>query len=427
MDVYSFYEYPMHFLKSLVPQFVKNWYHFLQAVMANIWYGFPARKLNIIGITGTDGKTTTIQLAVKIFEEAGYKVAMASTINFKIGNEEWVNSSKYTTMASFALQKFLRQAAQEKCTVVLLETGSHALDQYRVWGIKYAVAAITNITREHLDYHKTMERYRRAKKRLFDHAKIAVVNMDMDTPEEFLEGKYEKRITYGIQDTSAQILAQNVSLSLDGSTFVVDEQLFALSLPGMFNVENALAAIGIGVSQGITLDVMAQALRKVTGVAGRMEKISNDRGLEIVIDYAVTPNALEKLYSLIVQTKPHVDSKIIAVFGACGDRDRGKRPLMGEIVSSYADVIILTNEDPYYENPQRIVNEIAKGVNGKKRGENYFHIMNRRDAFVRALKVAREGDVIVITGKGAEETMAIKETRLPWNDKRVMQELLGGK
>jgi UDP-N-acetylmuramoyl-L-alanyl-D-glutamate--2,6-diaminopimelate ligase len=141
----------------------------------------------------------------------------------------------------------------------------------------------------------------------------------------------------------------------------------------------------------------------------------------------VTPNALEKLYSLVARTKPHTDSKIIAVFGACGDRDRGKRPLMGEIVASYADVIILTNEDPYYENPQRIINEIAKGIRGKKSGEDYFHIMDRKDAFVQALRIAREGDVIVITGKGAEETMAIKETRLPWNDKRVMLDVLGWK
>ncbi|MDD5083831.1 MAG: UDP-N-acetylmuramoyl-L-alanyl-D-glutamate--2,6-diaminopimelate ligase [Candidatus Moranbacteria bacterium] len=414
----------MHYMKSLVPQRVKNVYHFAQAVLANVWYGFPSRKLRIIGVTGTDGKTTTVQLIARIFEEAGQKVALASTINFKIGDKEWVNTSKYTTLGSFATQKFLKQAAQEKCDVVIVETGSHALDQYRVWGIAYAVAVITNVTREHLDYHKTMERYRRAKKRLFGQAKVAVVNLDMENPEEFLEGNYEKRITYSMQDPSAAVLAHDIALRLEGSTFQIEQQAFELALPGMFNVENALAAIGVGVASDISLDIMAKALKKVTGVPGRMEKVSNARGLEILIDYAVTPNALEKLYSLVSTMRPRKTSQIIAVLGACGERDRGKRPIMGEIVSSYADIVILTNEDPYHESPQRIISEIARGVTGKKRGKNYFYILNRKKAIAKALKLAQESDIIVITGKGAEETMAIGEERIPWNDKRVVEELL---
>jgi UDP-N-acetylmuramoyl-L-alanyl-D-glutamate--2,6-diaminopimelate ligase len=414
----------MHFFKSIVPQQVKNIYHLAQAILAMVWYGFPSKKLKIIGVTGTDGKTTTTQLITRIFEEAGHKVAMASTINFKIGDKEWVNTSKHTTLGSFATQKFLKQAAEEKCDIVILEVASHALDQYRVWGIGYAVAVITNVTREHLDYHRTMDRYRRAKRRLFDYAKVAVVNLDMENPDQFLRGKYEKKITYSVRETSAQVLAHNIHLQLDTSTFEVDNQLFELAIPGMFNIENALAAISVGISQGIDLAVMAQALKKVTGVSGRMEKIANVQGIEILIDYAVTPNALEKLYDLVSQMKPKKDSKIIAVFGACGERDRGKRPIMGEIVSSYADVVILTNEDPYHENPHRIVNEIAKGITGKKRGKNYFHIMNRRKAIARALKLAQEGDIIVITGKGAEEIMVIGEQRIPWNDKRAIEELL---
>ena len=327
-------------------------------------------------------------------------------------------------MASFPLQKFLRQAAYEHCDVVIIETGSHALDQYRVWGISYAVAAITNVTREHLDYHKTMARYRRAKKRLFDHARVAVVNMDMENPEEYLDGSYEKKITYSTQDRSAHILAHDIQLSLGATTFFVENQKFEIVLPGMFNVENALAAISIAFSQGIALKVCAEALAKVSGVSGRMEVIANNRGLHIIIDYAVTPNALEKLYELITRMHPAKNSKIIAVFGACGDRDRGKRPIMGEIVSSYADIVIVTNEDPYYEKPQRIINEIAKGIVGKKRGKNYFHILNRRKAIEKALKIAGEGDVVVVTGKGAEETMAVGAARIPWNDKRVIEEVL---
>lgn len=415
----------MHALKSLVPQSVKNFYHLAQALTANIWYRFPSRRLKVIGVTGTDGKTTTTQLIVRILEEAGYKVAMASTISFKIGAKEWVNRSKYTTLAAFSTQKFLRRAADAHCDYVVLETGSHALDQHRVWGIRYAVAAITNVTREHLDYHKTMERYRKAKLRLFDMADAAVVNLDMEDPDEFLRGGHEKKITYSAKEVTAQILAQNIELRLDGSSFSVDGHVFSLALPGLFNIENALAAIGVGVSQGISLEIMMEALKKIASVPGRMEKVANDRGVEILIDYAVTPNALEKLYSLVSRMKPKPESKIIAVLGACGDRDRGKRPIMGEIVASYADIVILTNEDPYYEDPDRIVDEIAKGVVGKIENESYFRIMDRRQAIRKALDTAREGDIVVVTGKGAEETMAVAEKRIPWNDRRVIEELLG--
>lgn len=415
----------MRFLKNLVPQSMKNVYHLFSAVAANVVYGFPGKKLKIVGVTGTDGKTTTTQLVMGVFEGAGYKVAMASTIDFKIGDERWVNTSKHTTLSSFAVQKFLKRALREEVDYVVLETSSHALDQYRVWGIDYLVAVITNVTREHLDYHKTIARYRRAKKRLFDRASIAVVNLDMENPQEFLDGVYERKVTYGIQDMSAQILAQNVRLRLEGSTFTIDDQVFDIALPGMFNIENALAAVAVGASQGIALEVMAEVLKKMAGVPGRMEKISHDRGVEILIDYAVTPNALEKLYELVTKMKPRKESKIIAVLGACGERDRGKRPIMGEIVSSYADIVILTNEDPYHENPQRIVNEIAKGVKGKKRGRDCFHIMNRREAIAKALKLAQAGDIVVVTGKGAEESMAVGDRRIPWNDKKVIKELLG--
>jgi UDP-N-acetylmuramoyl-L-alanyl-D-glutamate--2,6-diaminopimelate ligase len=413
----------MHFLKSLVPQSVKNWYHLAQAVAANVWYGFPGRKLKVIGVTGTDGKTTTTQFVGRILEEAGHKVAVASTINFRVGGEERVNRTKFTTLSSFGTQRFLREALDAKCDYAVLETGSHALDQHRVWGVDYLAAVITNVTREHLDYHKTMERYRRAKRRLFDRARIAVVNLDMERPEEFLEGKYEKKITYG-RSGAAQVLAQKVALSLDGSTFEVDGQAFRLHVPGAFNVENALAAIAVGLSQGVPFPVMSRALEKVRGVPGRMEKVPNGRGIEILIDYAVTPHALEKLYGLVSEMKPTSGSRVIAVFGACGERDRGKRPIMGEIVSSYADIVILTNEDPYHEDPERIVREIRQGIRGKAPKADLWTIMDRRKAIRKALRLALPGDVVVVSGKGAEETMAVGDRRIPWNDRKVIEEIL---
>jgi UDP-N-acetylmuramoyl-L-alanyl-D-glutamate--2,6-diaminopimelate ligase len=415
----------MNHLKKLVPQFVKNFYHLVQAVAANIQYGFPGRRLKVIGITGTNGKTTTTQLITKILEEAGHKVAMASTINFKLGDKEWVNTSKYTTLSSFQVQKFLRQAVAARCEYAVLETSSHALDQYRVWGVPYTAAVITNVTREHLDYHHTMAKYRKAKKRLFAQARIAIVNRDMESPEEFLEGEHDRRLAYSLLDSRAEVLAHKLMAGLEGSTFEVDGQAFTLHLPGLFNVENALAAIATGLSQNISLETMSQALAKVQRVPGRMEEVPNSLGIKILIDYAVTPDSLEKLYSLIHQMKPSETSKIIAVFGACGERDRGKRPIMGEIVSSYADYIILTNEDPYHEDPRRIVREIRLGIHNKTPQTNLWVIMDRRKAIQKALKLAQPGDVVVVTGKGAEETMAIGDERLSWNDRKVIEEILG--
>jgi UDP-N-acetylmuramoyl-L-alanyl-D-glutamate--2,6-diaminopimelate ligase len=415
----------MNHLKKLVPQFVKNFYHLVQAVAANIQYGFPGRRLKVIGITGTNGKTTTTQLITKILEEAGHKVAMASTINFKLGDKEWVNTSKYTTLSSFQVQKFLRQAVAARCEYAVLETSSHALDQYRVWGVPYTAAVITNVTREHLDYHHTMAKYRKAKKRLFAQARIAIVNRDMESPEEFLEGEHDRRLAYSLLDSRAEVLAHKLMAGLEGSTFEVDGQAFTLHLPGLFNVENALAAIATGLSQNISLETMSQALAKVQRVPGRMEEVPNSLGIKILIDYAVTPDSLEKLYSLIHQMKPSETSKIIAVFGACGERDRGKRPIMGEIVSSYADYIILTNEDPYHEDPRRIVREIRLGIHNKTPQTNLWVIMDRRKAIQKALKLAQPGDVVVVTGKGAEETMAIGDERLSWNDRKVIEEIFG--
>lgn len=198
-------------------------------------------------------------------------------------------------------------------------------------------------------------------------------------------------------------------------------------MPGEFNIENALAAICVGISEDINLDTCAQALGKIQGVPGRMEYVSNDKGLNIIVDYAVTPDSLEKLYSLMrtlrVQ-KGHEVSKIIAVFGSCGERDRGKRPIMGEIVSKYADFIILTNEDPYYEDPLRIVDEVASGVKNKKENINFWKILDRRAAIKKALRLAGPGDFVVVTGKGAEETMAVGSKRILWNDKKVILEEL---
>ena len=449
----------MHHIKSLFPQSLKNIYHLTQAIVANIWYGFSSRKIKVIGVTGTDGKTTTVQMITKILEEAGNpvksgilsdhgarKVAMASTINFSINGEEKKNLSHYTTESSFAVQKFIKKAVESGCEYLVLETSSHSLDQHRVWGVQYDTAVITNITREHLDYHKTMERYREAKRKLFEivsrNKGIVIVNLDMENPEYFLKFDADKKFGYttnaGLDSGSAvrndkgepgmtketQIIkADDIELGIKNTKFKVNNIDFTLNLIGKFNIENALAAICVGLAENISLEEMSKALEKIKRVPGRMEHIENDKGLDIIVDFALTPNALKKLYQLLHDIKKP-QAKIIAVFGSCGERDRGKRPIMGEIVSKYADQIILTNDEPYHEEPTRIIEEIAQGIKNKKEGENFWKIPDRRDAILKALEMAEEGDIIAITGMGAEESMVVGDKKIPWNDRKVTEKLL---
>ncbi|MFA5926152.1 MAG: UDP-N-acetylmuramoyl-L-alanyl-D-glutamate--2,6-diaminopimelate ligase [Parcubacteria group bacterium] len=460
--------------KKLVPQSIKNIYHLFQAVFANVWFGFPSRNLKVIGVTGTNGKTTTVQMIAKVLEEAGHpakpdgngagKIAVASTINFKIGEKEWVNDTKFTTFSSFKLQAFLKKAAEAGCEYAIVEVTSHALDQNRVFGIDFSVAVITNVSREHLDYHKTIERYSRAKEKLFAMAAknkngAAVVNLNMKFADNFL--KYGAGDKYGYhlgnQESGIRnqgintIKAENIKLGINQSEFIIHNSRFVIHTPGDFNVENALAATCVGLSQGISLEKISEALAMIKGVPGRMERIENNCGLEIIVDYAVTPDSLEKLYVYLGKLKKE-SNKIIAVFGSCGERDRGKRPIMGEIVAKAADYCIVTNEDPYGEDPIRIINEVFEGVTGQKvereipnfqfsifnfqksynsqisksktEGMNAFRILDRKEAIKTALQIAKPGDIIAVTGKGAEEIMAVGKKRIPWNDPKMIREIL---
>ena len=415
-----------HILSRLVPQSVKNsLYHRPLAIIAAVCFGFPGRRLRVIGITGTNGKTTTTQFIARILEQSNKKVAMASTINFQIGEKKWTNASKFTTLSPWKLQKFLHDAVAAGCEYAVIETSSHALDQGRVSGIPYEIAVMTNVTREHLDYHQTMAAYRRAKRQLFERARMAVVNLDMEEPEEYLSARrFEKQLSYGIEHGTADLVATDIEETLSGSTFRVRGIACSLHLPGRYNIENALAALGMAELLGIDLGQAAAALGEIAGVPGRMESVPNTRGISIIIDYAVTPDSLEKLYALIARMRPQ-SKKIIAVFGACGERDRGKRPIMGAIVSAQADIVILTNEDPYHEDPERIIDEIEQGIVGKEKEKDWFRIFDRRAAIARALSLAGPGDIVVITGKGAEETMAQGDERLPWSERTVILEELG--
>jgi UDP-N-acetylmuramyl-tripeptide synthetase len=281
---------------------------------------------------------------------------------------------------------------------------------------------MTNVTREHLDYHKTMDEYRKAKCRLFHLAKQAVVNLDMEDSHYFCVDEKKRAILYSTKNQNAHLLAEHIELDFNGTEFSVGDIRFHLHLPGLFNIENALAALGVAQLLNIDFSVASEALTSVTNVPGRMELVPNTKNADIIIDYAVTPDAFEKLYESVLPLKIP-GTKIIHVFGACGERDRGKRPQMGEIASSYADIIILTNEDPYYEDPEQIIDDIEKGVT-KKKEKDYFRIFDRREAIHKALELSEIGDIVLVTGKGAEEMMAMKEKRLPWNERMVIEEEL---
>ncbi|NTW26745.1 MAG: UDP-N-acetylmuramoyl-L-alanyl-D-glutamate--2,6-diaminopimelate ligase [Candidatus Moranbacteria bacterium] len=444
----------MHRIKKIVPQSIKNLYHLAQALTANVIYGFPSRKIKVIGITGTDGKTTTAQMIAGILQEAGKKVALASTINFVINGVEEKNLSHYTTESAFKLQKFIRQAVGAGCEYLVLETSSHALDQHRVWGVEYKAAVVTNVTREHLDYHETMEKYRAAKKRLFEVVEknkgTVIVNLDMEKPKEFLNFKVNKKFAYTtnsenldslptgrqadfrgndkervgmIKSDVEMIQAENIRLGIAGSSYEIRNTKYEIHLPGGYNIENALAASCVALGEGVGMETIKEALAKIRGVAGRMEAIENDLGLHIFIDFALTPNALEKLYAGLSRAKKS-GARIIAVFGSCGDRDKGKRPIMGEVVSRYTDIIVLTNDEPYHEDPQQIIEEIAVGIKNKTENQNLFRIADRRLAIAKALELAKADDIICITGMGNFETMVVGDEKIPWNDRKVVEEEL---
>jgi len=409
-------------ISKLIPQPVKNLAHVAESCLAVAWFGFPSRGMVIVGVTGTNGKTTTSNILARMLEADGKRVALASTVSFRIAGNEKVNASKFTTLGGYRLQKFLREARDAGCTHVVLEVSSHALDQGRIVGVRFAVAVITNVTREHLDYHKTMEEYRRAKAKLFDVSDVAVVNLDMWEPEFFL-AKAKRKTTYSTVEPSADLLAEDIVLSIGGSRFTVGETAFSLRLPGKFNVENTLAAAAAAKMLGVPMNTAAKAASEIPFIPGRMEAVPNGLKATIIVDYAVTPDSLGKLYDL-VSTMRKDGARIISVFGACGDRDRGKRPIMGEIVSSVADIMILTDEDPYYEDPERILDEVEQGIRNKERDKTFFRIRDRRDAIRKGLSLLSMDDLLLVTGKGAEETMAIGDRRIPWNDRKVIVEEL---
>jgi len=420
------------FLKKFIPSFLLSWYHFLLAFLGTILYWFPSKKLKVIGLTGTNGKTTAVEMISKILEEAGFKVASLSSIKFKIGDKEWPNTLKMTMPGRLKLQRFLRQAVNSGCQYVVLEVTSEGIRQYRHRFIDFEGAVLTNLTPEHIEAHGSFENYRAAKGKLFQATKnIHIINIDDKNGEYFLQFPADKKWGYSLKkvDLTEQyhrlVYGTVVSIS-QRLTFSVGQVNFKLNLLGEFNIYDALAAICVGLSQGVNLETCKIALEKIEGVPGRMEKVISEP-FKVFVDYAFTPNALEKVYQTLKYLTPGVKystpgveyNRMICVLGACGGgRDKWKRPVLGEIAAKYCDEVVATNEDPYDENPMEIIEQVANGCKEKAK-----KILDRREAIREALKLAKPNDVVIITGKGCEPWICIaKGKKIPWDDREVVRE-----
>ena len=391
-------------------------------------YGNPARDLSVIAVTGTNGKTTTVNFLNEILKEAGYRTAMFSTANIEIAGEQTVNDTNSTTATVARLQKFFRDAKKADVEFALIEATSHALDQYKFEGVPIEMAIMTNLTQDHLDYHKTMENYAAAKAKLFEmNPNLVVLNADDEWFDYFNNFATEsQKITYG-EGESADVKIENFKLYKKGSeaNLRIDNNVeleIATNLPGEFNIYNMTAAAAGAYLLGISLKDIQEGIANLEGVSGRFEYATPGLPFDTIVDYAHTPDALEKL---LKSAKEISKNRTILVFGACGDRDREKRPIMGKIAQDLADRIIITDEENYTEDATQIREEIISGISKKndKLPANIQEIPDRKEAIRKALQIAGKGDIVLIIGLGHEVYRVIDGEKTPWNDTQIVREI----
>ena len=390
---------------STMFQSLKNIFHYFVAILANLVFFFPGKKLTVIGVTGTDGKTTTVNLIYHILKENGMSASMLTSIGAFIGKKEYETGFHVTTPSPFTLQRFLRQALHHRNKYFVLEVTSHALDQHRVTGVPFKIGVLTNITSEHLDYHKTFDNYLHVKEKLLKNAEIAIVNRDDGSYTMLSQSKNETEnrnwITYGFSET-ADVNLEN---------FPFESHI----LMGDFNKYNGLAAVSVCKTLGISDENIRKAIKTFKLPLGRLDFVY-DEEFAVVIDFAHTPNAFDQLLGALRQ---ETTGRIIHVFGSAGERDHAKRPFMGETSSKHADILFLTAEDPRSEDVNKIIDEIASGI--KKKDAKVFKITNRKDAINAAIEMAGKGDLVVITGKAHERSMTYGNKDFPWNEYEVIE------
>lgn len=421
---------PVNTLKKVLPSNLVRpllpYWHFSRAGISNLRYGFPGRGLKVIAVTGTNGKTTTVNYLASILMAAGYKVGVSTTAVFRIGKKQWDNELNMTVTNPFALHKLLRRMKQAKVDWVVLEVTSIALHQRRLMGVPIDTAVMTNLSQDHLDYHQSMKRYASAKAKLLKQAKHTVVlNKDDQWFEFFKKYTSNKRLlTYGA-GADCDVGVQKASLRAHGSKVLVrlgtQKALWELKLAGKFNVYNAMAAATAAMAHDIGIEHVTKGLEALDNVPGRMESVEAGQSYSVIVDYAHTPDAMENVFETL---RPLTRGRLIAVFGSAGDRDRRKRPLMGQIASELCDVAIVTDDEPHTENPAQIRRSILKGAHHSGSKAKVVEVADRKDAIKEAFKLAKRGDTVAILGMGHQKFRAMNEGKVEWDDRAVARDLL---
>jgi len=408
-----------------VPQLVVDRSRRALADAADAWFGRPSEKLRVIGITGTDGKTTSSVLAVELLRAGGRRPGLMGTVAVDIGDERTPNDDRNTTPESLELQELLAQMVSAGNDSVVMEATSHGLALERTRNCRFDVGVVTSVTSEHLEFHGSVEAYRAAKARLIEEAPLAILNTDDDAFTFFRSRARQRVMTYGI-DTDADLRATDLVADADGSRFTLVgpdwSGPISLPMPGRFNVSNALAALAISHAEGVGWEVAADALARTTGVPGRMERISAGQPFAVVVDYAHTADSLAKVLRML---RPVTRGRLIAVFGSAGERDPTKRPAMGRVSAELSDLTVVTDEDPRLEDP-RIINEaIAAGARAAGATDASLVVIDdRREAIGHAIGLGREGDVILLAGKGHEASIFYGSEKRPWDDRVAAREAL---
>lgn len=458
---------PKKLMRKILPP-----YHFFMAWLAALYYGFPSRRLIVIGITGTTGKTTTVGLLAKLLSENGYLAGYSSTAQFNDGRREWLNDKKMTMPGRFFLQRHLSRMIKNACQVAIIETTSQGIEQYRHRFIDYDILLFTNLYPEHIEAHGGFLNYKKAKGKLFSHLKrcrskyinnekqvvlkpsslqqtelkklkkTIIVNGDDEYAPYYLSFWAEKKIAYGDLKASEErewlndeeeVIEPKVVFSqfeklfsgADGSDFMYGNYRYHLALLGSYNIINTVAAITIARELDIEAKSLVNSLSHITSLPGKMEKIEVGQKFIVIVDYAFEPKAMASLYENL-QFLPH--KRIIHVLGSCGGgRDVARRAILGSLVGEKADIVIVTNEDPYDDDPQEIIDQVAAGAenSGKALYSSLFKVLDRRTAIRKAFVLAKEGDLVIITGKGAEQFICVaNEQKIPWDDRDVAKEEL---
>ena len=400
------------------------------------YYGHPGREIVVIGVTGTDGKTTTSHLLTSVLEAAGVKVGRLGTVDTYMPGETGKVTDRMTTPEAPEVQRLLRRMVDVGCDFAIVESTSHGLALHRLDEVEYDIAVLTNVTGDHLDFHKTFEAYREAKGMLFEALdtaadkgvpKVAVVNADDPSASWIRSRTRAEAISYGLEARDAEVMAHNIVLRPDGSDFRLvtprGRAEAAIALPALFNVMNALAAAGAGLAAGLDVQTIATGLAQCPGVPGRMERIAAGQPFDVIIDYAHTGDAVRKVLEVL---RDVTKGRLIIVVGAAGERDPGRRFGVGRAAANGADFAVFTNEDPRSEDPTAIVHEIgthAEGA-GRVRGRDFIEIEDRREAIADAFGRAEAGDIVVVCGKGHEKSMVFGDGSHPWDDRDVAREEL---